>query len=88
MFSHRKLKSGKSVRLHGELVQYLMEKADTVNRQKKTKIFTKTNGKEVNGKQMVYIVKKCTIETMPGPCNIVIYGKYYPIIKSIDHTIG
>ena len=87
MFSHRKLKSGKSVRLHAELVQYLMEKADAVNRQKKIKIF-ETNGKDVNGKQMVYIVKRCIIESIPGPCNIVIYGKYYPIIKSMRHFIG
>ena len=66
MFSHRKLKSGKSVRLHAELVQYLMEKADAVNRQKKIKIF-ETNGKDVNGKQMVYIVKnECKINHKPG----------------------
>ena len=57
MFSHRKLKSGKSVRLHGELVQYLMEKADTVNRQKKTKIFTKTNGKSERKTKGLYCKK-------------------------------
>ena len=80
MFSHRMLKCGKQVRLHGELVQYLMEKADMVNSKKKIKI-CKMNGKAANT-QMVYIVKQCRIESMPGPCNIAIYGKYYPIAKT------
>ena len=68
-FPNRKLKSsGKTVRQHDELIEYIMEKAREVNLLKHTSNSNKT---------MVYVVKEQTIDTIPGPCNVAIYGKYY-----------
>ena len=68
-FPNRKLKSsGKTVRQHDELIEYIMEKAREVNLLKHTSNSNKT---------MVYVVKEQTIDTIPGPCNVAIYGNYY-----------
>ncbi len=76
-FPNRKLKaSGKVVRSLNQLIEYIMEKADETNQKKHLMRKCMPDNVDV---QMLYVVKKVTIEGIPGPCNEAIYGKYYVI---------
>ena len=74
-FPNRKLKaSGKVVRSRSQLIEYIMEKAVETNQKKH--LIKKCMPGNVHV-QMLYIVKKIIIDSIPGPCNEAIYGKYY-----------